>query len=281
MGKSPKSPPPPKYTANDGWVSEDPNQVNDRNRQLQLAAALGFDPAATNLESWTQGLDEDTANIFGQYNAQGLTAADYRAEQRLKEQEAQAKAAEEQRKQSIADSRAAIDSQFSVYDDPYYSGISNTVLDFYLPQLDDQFKKAQDQLEFDLARTGQYNTTEAGKKRADLQSQYDLQRSGVTDKASNATLQAKENVSGAKSQLYTYADAAADPAAVNDRLASETSRINAYAPELTPMGQLFTDYLTPVLTSIGTGIAAEAQGYRGFGTGLFNDTKSGSYSVKR
>ena len=96
------------YKSLDGKTWDDPNQAANRDRQIQLAAAMGGEGSSD----------------YQRYDSQGLTAADYRAEQRLREQEAQAKAAEEQRKASIAASRGAVDTSFNTFDDNYFKGIS-------------------------------------------------------------------------------------------------------------------------------------------------------------
>lgn len=133
-----------------------------------------------------------------------------------------------------------------------------------------------------MARQGLVKSDTAEKEKAKLQGKYDLNLAGITNRAQDAARQARENVSSARSQLYSLADTAADPAAVNTQLAAETSRLRAYAPDLTPMGQLFGEYLSPIIQTVGNGIAAEAQGYNGFGTGLFNNSRRNTnYSVNR
>ncbi len=232
-------------------------------------------------DAWIPTLAADKKLQFDEYNNQGLTAGDYRAETRLKDQEAQAKAAEDQRKASIAQSRGAVDTMMGSFDDEYYGNIGKTVLDYYLPQLQDQRDEADEALTFQLARQGLLNSTPGTERKAKLAADYDMQRGALTNRAADAERGARESVSATKSQLYNYADVAADPAAVNDRLAAETSRLRANAPELTPMGQVFSDYLTPIASFIGQGLSAERQGYRGFGTGLFSSGKNSSQSVVR
>jgi hypothetical protein len=277
-----KSAPPAKYKSRDGLEFEDPNQAADRDRAIALASAMGYDSSkGTTYDQWLTGLDANTKKTYNEYNTQGLTAADYRAETRLKEQESQADKAEADRKAAIAKGRASVDTAFAPFDDNYYGGISKTVLDYYTPQLEDQYTDAQDQLTYRLARQGILKSDTAGDLRSKMKGDYDVQKGSVSNKAADAERQARENVSGAKSQLYSYADVAADPAAVDTRLGSETARIRSYAPELTPLGQIFTDYISPIVQTVGTGLGAEAAGYKGFGTGLFGSGSSKSSQTVR
>ena len=155
-------------------------------------------------------------------------------------------------------------------------------MDYYLPQIEDQFGEANKQLTYKFARQGALNSTAAGDEKAKLQEQYDLQRAGVTNNASDAERAARDDVSSTKSRLYNYADSAADPASVNSQLSTETARVRSAVPQLTPIGKVFTDYLSPVISTIGTGLASEAAGYPGMRTGIFNNTRNNSsYSVKR
>lgn len=289
------SPPPPTYKSRDGRVFEDPNQAADRDRRLQLASALGYTPDTgrlskqaninegkgemDELDAWLTQVDPAMKSVFSEYDNQGLTAADYRAEKRLTDQENQAKQAELDRKTSVSKGKSAVDTAFGGFDDNYYNGIANSVLDYYLPQLDKEFSNTNDQLTYKLSRQGILKSTAAVNKRANLKGDYDIQRSGITTKAADAARSARENVSSVKNQLYNYADSASDPADVNTRLAGETARLKAFQPEFTPLGKVFGDYITPVAATIGNGLLNEAKGGSGYGTGLFDAKPSKSQKV--
>jgi len=150
-----------------------------------------------------------------------------------------------------------------------------------LPQLDSEFSDTNDQLTYKLSRQGILKSTAAGDKRAKLKGDYDIRRSGITSKAADAARQARENVSSVKNQLLNYAESSTDPADVNTRLAGETARLKAFAPELTPMGKVFGDYITPVAATIGNGLLNEAKGGSGYGTGLFDSKPSKTQNVVR
>lgn len=282
----------PVYKSRDGQSFADPNQAADRDRKLQLASAFGYNDdtgrqAKTvtgmddGIDAWLNQLDPTLRQSFDEYDKQGLTAADYRSEQRLRQQEGQAKQAESERKSAISSGRLAVDTTLAGFDDKYYDGISKSVEDYYLPQLDEQFNDASEQLTYKLGRQGILKSTAAKDNRAKIQGKYDIERGGITTKAADAAAQARENVNAVKNQLYNYAESSADPAAVNSRVAGENARLRSYAPETTPLGQVFSDYITPATTTIGNGLLAEAKGYQGFGTGLFDTKKNATQNVVR
>ena len=277
-GKSPKSPPAPVYKSIDGREFTDPNRAQQRNQNLQLAAAVGgFNPkGGQTLNEFFAAQPSDIGATFNKYASEGGTAADYRVDQRLAEQEKQTADNEALRKSTVEGNRGAVDTAFGGFDDPYFNSIAQTYSDYYMPQLDTQYEDAAKQLKFKLARQGISNSTTAGDEQAKMQGVYDIQKGAIANNAKDSARQARESVAAAKNQLLNYADSAADKGAVDSRLASETGRLRTQAPELSPMGQVFSNYLSPVVSAIGSGLTAEAKGYRGFGTGLFSNSRGGS-----
>lgn len=277
-GSSPKQPAAPTYTSSDGRIFEDPNKAANRDRRLQLAAAFGYDPASNGgiIDAWTAAQAPEIQSKFREYDTQGLTAADYRSEKRINEQTVQQNAAEDQRKAAIASGRAAVDTSLGAFDDNYFSNIAKTVQDYYSPQIDKQFGDANEQLTYDIARKGQLKSQSAIERKAELQGKYDLERANIGTKAANAAQQARDSVQSTKNVLYGLAENSADPAAVNTQLGSETARLRAYQPDLTPLGQVFSDYVTPAINSVGLGLSAEANGYKGFNTGIFSPKTTNS-----
>lgn len=277
MGSSPKAPPPPRYNSMDGQSFLDPNQAQERDRRIQLGSAFGYDQSAGNFDEWATAAPAE----FRQYADQGLTAADYRAEQRMRQQANQAAQAENQRVDNTSAMRGSIDGAFSGFNDDYFNNISNSVLSFYNPQLDDQFKSTSDQLTFDLANRGLSRSSVAANKRTKLNEKYELEKGTIAQKAADAAQQARNDIASAKSRLYGMATSDADPGSINSMLTQETDRIRNRPPELTPLAQVFNDFVTPAGNLVAGGLAAESRGYQGLGTGIFDTPSKKSVVVKR
>lgn len=276
-GGNAPAPPQPVYTATDGSTYADPNAAQNQDRALQLAATMGYaaPTGGTPASNSSAFSDWQQANpTFATYNAQGLTGADYQNQQAIIQQQQEAAAAQAQQTANIAASTSAIDNAFGGYDDAYYKNIGDTVQNYYQPQVDQQDQAAQQALTYKFANQGNTQSSAYTNAQALLNQQDALQTSNVANEAANAETQAKEQVGSAEQNLLQEANTGADPASVNTDLNNEDSQLKAYAPTLTPMGQVFTNYLTPLVGGIGSAVAGYQQGSN---SALFN-TGAGSAS---
>lgn len=305
MGGSNDVPAQPKtyYTARDGTKYEDANRARERDRQLELAAQIsgntfnpsgyvstnngnaamagqsGFDPeVGGTLENWAQkGATPEQRALFDKYNANGATRYEAQTEERAKADAAKAAQEEADRKAAITSGRASVDNAFGAYDDGYFGDIAKTMMAFYQPQIDDQYKEAGNQLTYKLARQGISKSTAAVNERAKLEGDYSTRKAEIQSRAGDAVRSAKDNVAGAKNTLYNYAETAADPAKVSAEVINQTGRLNSFQPELTPLGKIFNDYATPVLNAAGTALAGYSRG----GSSVYGSQNTSKEPVKR
>ncbi|NFV81290.1 hypothetical protein [Magnetospirillum aberrantis] len=133
-----------------------------------------------------------------------------------------------------------IDTAFSKFDDPYFGSIRQSYTDFAAPQVEDQYKKAQESLAYALARNGIQDSTIAGSKQADLQKEYDLNRAAIADEGINQEKQARTSVSNERSNLVAQLQSTADPTAAASAAASSASALSM-KPTFSPLGQLFSN----------------------------------------
>ena len=61
---------------------------------------------------------------------------------------------EEERQARITEGRTKIDEAFSRFDDPYFTGVRKTYQDYYLPDVDQQYRDARKQTTLAQARSG-------------------------------------------------------------------------------------------------------------------------------
>lgn len=122
---------------------------------------------------------------------------------------------------------------------PLYDDRRQTQLDFYMPQLDDQFGDARDELAFALARAGLSSSTTAGERQADLSRDFQTQdarlRSQVDADVSDFRGRVQDAKSAVTNQLFATGDASL---AANEALARQ-QRLAADAPELSVLPALF------------------------------------------
>ena len=190
----------------------------------------------------------------------------------------QARRDEEARQLRITEGRGAIDQAFQPFNDDYFRGVEQDYLKYYMPQLDDQYKKAQEQTTFNLARTGNLNAgTASSTAFADLLEEFNRNRSLHGDRALGAANDARARVEQNRQDLFAQNAAAADPTAASSAAAASVGQLQL-PQQFSPIGNVFAD----LLGSAATGISAERQGFPGFRTGISTPrTSSGSMHVVR
>lgn len=148
--------------------------------------------------------------------------------------------------QQAADARQAkvtagqgnIDSAFGQFTPDYYNSFTKTYEDNYNPQVDDQFKLAQQGERYNLARKGMLDSTPAITAGDLLNKGYVSQRQGIASNALGATEDLKNNVAGAKSQLYALNESAADPSLAATSALGQAGALQT-TPKYSPLGDLF------------------------------------------
>lgn len=181
-----------------------------------------------------------------------------------------AAAREAQRQADIAAGRSRIDEAFTQFDDPYYQGIQTAYLDNYNPQIEGQYNDAMRKLKLSLARTGNLNAGAGARKIGDLTEAYQTQRGAIAGQALDAMNKQRSAIEGARTELYSQNNQAADPAAA---AASAAARVGSLAaPQgYSPLGDLFAS----VINNAATNVRAEGAGLPGYRTGLFTPPKGG------
>lgn len=183
---------------------------------------------------------------------------------------------EEERQQRIREGREKIDAAFSRYDDPYFEGVQRDYQNFYLPQVDDQYRRTREKLVLGQARTGNLNSGAGARKIGDLTESYQKQRASYANQALDLAHQYRQGILDTKDELYSQNRSAADPASIAVDAASRAGAL-ATPPSASPIGAVFNDFLN----SAALGVAAERKGFPGFQTGLFKPDPNNSQQIVR
>lgn len=160
------------------------------------------------------------------------------------------------------------------FTDDFFEGRRKSFLDYYTPQVEDQYSDAQRELTFALARGGNLNSSTRGEQVGDLQKLYDTQTKSIADQALAHENQARTSVEDTRSNLIATLNATGDAqGAVNSALsrAAVLSKPSAYDP----LGQLFVDFTSGLGTQAALERAEAASGgqYKPrYNTGLFGNT---------
>lgn len=156
------------------------------------------------------------------------------------------------------------------FDDNFYNQRAQNYMQFAMPQLEDQYSKAQEQLMYALARTGRLQSTTRGNRFADLQQDYDIQKTNVADKAQGYAADARSNVERARADLVALNNSVADPTAIAQQ-AQLSSNVMRSAPAFDPLAPLFQN----VTEGIATQAELERRNASRYNTGFFAPSLNG------
>lgn len=181
---------------------------------------------------------------------------------------------EAQRQQAIQQGMSSIDTAFQPFNDDYYSGIQQNALDFYLPQLQDQYRDAHKQSVLSLARSGNLSGSSGADTLARLKKEQEMARARIADRALQYSTTARGDVENARAQLVSQLNASADPSAAASAAVARAGVLSA-PPTFDPLGDAFGKFTANLANAAG----AERAGYRGLETGLFKLPTGGSARV--
>ena len=174
------------------------------------------------------------------------------------EEAARARAEEEARQARIAEGMTQIASIFE--GDGQTSGMQ-PVLDqrraamegFYVPQLENQYSDAKDDLTFALARSGQLNSSTAGKKAGDLSQAFALNRADLDSQIQGDIAATRTRMNNQRNSLESALRASGDATASTNAALAAATTFRQEVPTLSPIGNVFA--------GMAQGIGAVQQGY--------------------
>lgn len=146
------------------------------------------------------------------------------------------------REANVTAGQQNIDSAFSQYDDPYYSGITQNYENYYDPQLSTQYNNALNSLTMQLGQQGILSSTEGDRQLALLKQTNDTEQQTIAQQALDAANTAKQQVAQEKQTLYNQNNTAADPSAAATQAASAAGSV-VTPPNLSPLGNAFSGLL--------------------------------------
>ena len=155
------------------------------------------------------------------------------------------------------------------FGDEFFNKRRQAYIDYYTPQIEDQYGKAKKKLTFSLARSGTLDSSIRAQKTGELQKLFDQNKQKIADEALASTSQARNAIEDARSGLVSQLNATGDAeGAANSALtrASALSQPAAYSP----LSQLFGDFVSGLGTQAAMERAEALGGPKSrYNTGLF------------
>jgi hypothetical protein len=138
-----------------------------------------------------------------------------------------------------ADQQYATGETTGGFDDGYYNDYKQGILDYYQPQVADQFSDAKKELTYRLARAGTLRSSAAASETADLGKQYDLNSANILNKADQGASDLRSNVASERAKIEGQLYASEDPTAASNQALAAVKNISLDQPSLSPLGMLF------------------------------------------
>lgn len=186
-----------------------------------------------------------------------------------------ARQSEERRAQRIREGTESINAQFDQFGPEFFAGIEQKALDFFNPQLQDQFANTKEGMVKNLARSGNLSGSVGTRRLGELTEELGKQQAQVGDKARAVGLAAKGDVESNRAQLIQNLAASADPFAAAQAAAASAASISEPA-EFSPIGDVFSKFAGLATPQIG----AARQGFQNPASSFFGPQTSSSTIVR-
>ena len=125
------------------------------------------------------------------------------------------------------------------FDDAFYNRYKQSVLDYYMPQVDKQYKDAKDQATYGLARSGNIRSSAANTLTADLSRQNDVNQAGVRNQADTAAGDLRSQVNTEEQKAVSQLYATEDPEVAAQQSLASVRDISLQQPQMSPLSALF------------------------------------------
>lgn len=154
----------------------------------------------------------------------------------------QAQQDEADRQARIKQGQDAVDQAFGQFDDNYFTKYRQAYGDYYNPQIDKQYERAQDKLKAQLAGQGILESGVGNQAFSDLAGTYADNKASISKQADAAVNGLRGNINNAKTALYTADTAAGDPAQMASMAAASATAL-AQPQAYSPLADLFAGAL--------------------------------------
>jgi len=125
------------------------------------------------------------------------------------------------------------------FDDSFYNKFKQSILDYYMPQVEDQYAKAKDQTTYGLARAGTLQSSAATDETARLAKENTTNRATVASKADESAAALKQRVAQEKAKAVSTLYSTEDPDVATNQALSAVKDVSVAKADLSPLGQVF------------------------------------------
>ncbi len=128
--------------------------------------------------------------------------------------------------------------------DDFYDAFKGSILDYYLPQLDERFTDAKSSLLFNLGRRGLLKSSQAIDDQARLVTDKLDTEAQLRSDADNQTAALREDISHSKQNAFNLLQSTEDPTTAVNQALTEVNAIQSRGANLNPLGDIFATAAT-------------------------------------
>lgn len=123
----------------------------------------------------------------------------------------------------------------------FYNNYRNSILNYYLPQEDQQYQNARTSLNYGLARAGQLNSGTAGMDIANLAQQDTMNQAQIGSQADTQTATLRNQIAQDQQTALNQLYSTENPTVAANTAGNMVANANLTKPVLDPVGQLFSN----------------------------------------
>jgi hypothetical protein len=140
---------------------------------------------------------------------------------------------------SDVDTETTTESDNTGFDDAYYQKYKDSIINYYMPQVAEQYQDAQDETTYRLARAGTLRSSTAAEETADLSGQNERNQAKVRSDADSAAAKQKERVAQEEQNAVNTLYASEDPEVATSQATSAVANVSSDEADLSPLGAVF------------------------------------------
>lgn len=153
---------------------------------------------------------------------------------------------QQRREEKLRLGNKKISKVFGKFDGSFYKDRKANYLDYYMPQVNDQFTDAKEQVQYALARAGLLNSSIAGDRMAKLLKQFETQKGSVVSAAQSDASGLRSRVNSEKEQLRAQLVNSGDVSQTMDSALSSAKQLYNDTPIYNPLGDIFAGAATGI-----------------------------------
>jgi hypothetical protein len=145
---------------------------------------------------------------------------------------------EAERQARIAEGTQRIDGIFGGFNDDFYNQRQQAQMDYYLPQVDDQYHQSYKDATARLANSGNLTSSAGADLLGRINKQYELSKQSTLDNATQAASGLRSQVSGDRANLIQMLNGGSSIESVASSATAKQQAMGAN-PAYSPLGDLF------------------------------------------